>query len=165
MVKAEPEENLCAKDQEVFRRKAARLQFFQSVFQGIGGALLFGMVSSLVLSGGMAIALPVWAMVAIPLAGISSIFIGTRCGIESQLLSQSLSAKLMGNAVKPGLTVVAAEPEQAPAKTLPPGMQQSPELADPAEEAPQAAEKPSPQVHAAAAIERVAQPAQVAAIH
>lgn len=164
MVNMAPEEAICAKDQEVFRKKAARLQFFQSVFQGIGGALLFGMVSSLVLSGGMAIALPVWAMVAIPVAGIASIFIGTRCGIESQLLSQTLGAKLMGNAVKPGLAP-APEPqiEQATAKSLPPGMQQTPELAD--KDDANAAEKPGRHVHAVAALERVGQAGHAATIH
>ena len=163
MVGPKQQEMLCAEDQQVFREKAARLQFMQSVFQGIGGASLFGLVSSLILGGGaVAATLPMWALAAIPLFGVGMIFIGTRCGIESQLLSQNLGAKMMGNAVKPSISV----PERSPAKSLPPGMDEAPERAEEAGEVVRkTTERPGHRIHGATALERIHAHGQSTAIH
>lgn len=164
MDQSRPDDIACAQEQEAFRQKASSLQLRQNLFNGIGGAMLFGLVSGLVLGGG-AMALPWFALAAIPIVSIGLIFMGTRCGIESQLLSQRLGAKLMGSAVKPTVGP-APQPEQEAAKTTPPGMTALTNDADEAEKASgQESEKPSRHVHAIAALERVEQPGQAVSVH
>lgn len=117
-------------EQDAFRKEAAHNQFLSSLFQGIGGALLFGFVSSLVIGGGaVAATLPIWGLAAIPIVGIGCIFAGTRFSLEAQLLSQKLSARLMSSAIAkkdgpgPELAPTVSAPE--PVLTLPPGMKHS----------------------------------------
>lgn len=125
---------LCTEELNGFRRRATRLKFASSLMQGIGGATLFGLVSSLVINSAAVLALPTLALIAVPLVGISCIFIGTKCMLEAQLLDQEMGAKMTGAAVNRGQSVQTPEEgiDTAPTKitTLPVGMAPRADSAD-----------------------------------
>lgn len=133
MTEAVQSNGLCTEELNSFRRRATRLKFASSLMQGIGGATLFGLVSSLVINSAAVLALPTLALFAVPMIGISCIFIGTKCMLEAQLLDQEMGAKMTGAAVNRGASIPTPE-QELPGKTkenvLPPGMTQRTSLAD-----------------------------------
>jgi hypothetical protein len=125
MVKQVTNDTLCAEEANAFRKKATNFQFLSSVFQGVGGATLFGLVSSLVLNSAAVMALPAVALIGIPVLGVACIFIGTKCMLEAQLLNQNLSAKMVGAAMHKNTAAAPAVEQTVETQhtaTVPPGM-------------------------------------------
>lgn len=110
---------LCAEERQEYRRRVTNLKLASAIFGGVGSAILFGLVATIVGATIAGTALPAlgWGIGSLAVAGLVSIYTGTRFMLEGQMLDQELSAKMMGAAVSRGPAALVEEAIEKTAKT------------------------------------------------